>query len=76
MKKLTLVFSSTLALLTLSVFINVLQYSHTQRLEEQVFLSEFEAQTIHYVLDQEEEQLRVMMQEVMDIAGIDNELKA
>ena len=76
MKKLTLVFSSTLALLTLSVFINVLQYNHTQRLEEQVFLNEFEAQTIHYVLDQEEEQLWAMTQEVMDIAEIDNELKA
>ena len=76
MKKLTLVFSSTLALLTLSVFINVLQYNHTQRLEEQVFLKEFEAQTIHYVLDQEEEQLQAMTQEVMAIAGIDNELKA
>ncbi|MCZ6732949.1 MAG: lytic transglycosylase domain-containing protein [Gammaproteobacteria bacterium] len=76
MKKLTLVFSSTLALLTLSVFINVFQYNHTQRLEEQVFLKEFEAQTIHYVLDQEEEQLQAMTQEVMAIAGIDNELKA
>ena len=76
MKKLTLVFSSILALLTLSVFINVLQYNHTQRLEEQVFLKEFEAQTIHYVLDQEEEQLQAMTQEVMAIAGIDNELKA
>jgi len=76
MKKLTLVFSSTLALLTLSVFINVLQYNHTQRLEEQVFLKEFEAQTIHYVLDQEEEQLQAMTQEVMAIAEIDNELKA
>ncbi len=76
MKKLTLVFSSTLALLTLSVFSNVLQYNHTQRLEEQVFLNEFKAQTIHYVLDQEEEQLQAMTQEVMAIAGIDNELKA
>ena len=76
MKKLTLVFSSTLALLTLSVFINVLQYNHTQRLEEQVFLKEFEAQTIHYVLDQEEEQLQAMTQEMMAIAEIDNELKA
>ncbi len=76
MKKLTLVFSSILALLTLSVFINVLQYNHTQRLEEQVFLKEFEAQTIHYVLDQEEAQLQAMTQEVMAIAGIDNELKA
>lgn len=76
MKKLRLVCSSTLALLTLSVFINVLQYNHTQRLEEQVFLNEFEAQTIHYVLDQEEEQLRAMTQEVMDVAEIDNELKA
>ncbi len=76
MKKLTLVFSSILALLTLSVFINVLQYNHTQRLKEQVFLKEFEAQTIHYVLDQEEEQLQVMTQEVMNIAEIDNELKA
>ena len=76
MKKVTLVFSSTLALLTLSVFINVIQYNHTQRLEEQVFLNEFEAQTIHYVLDQEEEQLLAMTQEVMDIAEIDNELKA
>lgn len=73
MKKLTLV---TLALLTLSVFINVIQYNDTQRLEEQVFLNEFEAQTIHYVLDQEEEQLQAMTQEVMDIAKIDNELKA
>ncbi len=76
MKKLTLVFSSTLALLTLSVFSNVLQYNHTQRLDEQVFLNEFKAQTIHYVLDQEEEQLQAMTQEVMAIAGIDNELKA
>jgi soluble lytic murein transglycosylase-like protein len=76
MKKLTLVCSSTLALLTLSVFINVVQYNHTQRLEERVFLSEFGAQTIHYVLDQEEEQLQSMTQEVMDVAEIDNELKA
>ena len=76
MKKLTLIFSSTLALLTLSVYFNVVQYNHTQRLEEQVFLSEFRAQTLHYVLDQEEEQLRTMTQEVMDVAQIDNELKA
>ena len=76
MKKLTLVISSTLALLTLSVFLNVLQYNHTQRLEKRVFLNEFEAQTIHHVLDQEEEQLRALTQEVMDIARIDNELKA
>ncbi len=76
MKKLTLIFSSILALLTLSVFINIVQYNHTQRLEEQAFLNEFEAQTIHYVLDREEEQLQALTQEVMDIAEIDNELKA
>lgn len=76
MRKLTLVFPSTLALLTLSVFINLVQYNHTQRLEEQVFLNEFEARTIHYVLDQEEEQLQAMTQEVMEIAAIDNQLKA
>lgn len=64
------------ALLMLSVFINLAQYEHIQRLQGEIFADEYEARTFHYKLDQEEDQLHSMTQQVMDVANIDNDFKA
>lgn len=67
---------SILILLILSGVINLLQYEHAQRLQEEMFISAHDVRTFHYLLDQEEEQVRDMTQEVMAVADIDNYLKA
>ena len=67
---------SIFTLLILSVFINLFQYKHIERLQGKIFVDEFEARAFHYTLDQEEEQLHAMTQQVMDVSNIHNDFKA
>jgi soluble lytic murein transglycosylase-like protein len=71
-----LVFPTLLGLLAISIYMNLLQHQQTQRLEQQLYVSEYDARTTHHILDQQEEFLEVMTKQVMDAADIDSEFKA
>lgn len=72
----TLLLPALLGLLVASVCLNVLQYRHAQRLEWQLYVNEYDARTIHHMLDQEQAYLQALTQQVMEVANIDDAFRA
>ncbi|MFQ5994103.1 MAG: lytic transglycosylase domain-containing protein [Acidiferrobacterales bacterium] len=62
--------------LVISLGINLLQYQKTQQLERQVHQSEYDVRSAHHLMDVEEEYLQMMIGQVRNVAGIENEFKA
>lgn len=65
-----------IGLLIASVCLNAMQYRHTLRLQWQLYVTEYDARTMHDILDQEEEYVQTVTQQVMEISGVDSEIKA
>ncbi len=63
-------------LLVGSICLNVLQHRQSVRLQWQLHVAEYEARTMHDILDQEEEYVQTVTQQVMAISGVDSEIKA
>ena len=63
-------------LLVVSISLNILQYRHNLRLQWQLHATEYDARTIHDILDQEEEYVQTVTQQVMSLSSVENEIKA
>ncbi|MFQ6023218.1 MAG: lytic transglycosylase domain-containing protein [Acidiferrobacterales bacterium] len=67
---------SLFGLLATSVCFSLLQYQHVQRLERQLYVTEYGARTFHYILDQEEEYLQAVTEQLAELSDITNKFKA
>jgi soluble lytic murein transglycosylase-like protein len=65
-----------IVLLVASVCLNVLQYRHSLRLHWQLHITEYDARTMHDILNQEEQYVQTVTQQVMEVSGVDNKIKA